>query len=607
MKAKENMNLLDENNSESIVDITKLKNYFEDRSVPDEQKSFEDFAVKHGKNSNTEAIFDHLNTMWTAKSKGKSFDTEILVDKTTEKIFAGTDTIKAMISLFLVCGILGTLFGLAISLEHFDPSKFLTGQTSGNTQEFSNLFTKLKSAFAPSINGVIFTILFVLGYTYCIQEKCVNALNQRLTIITIKKWIPVLFPSESEESVREINAAIDKANRISENYEEMDDGLDKVVLKLGEANETVSRVIEASDALKDTAITFKDGANIINDLSASVQTLSNQSNDLKIAVTSVVSKAVENAANLHKTSVDLLSGSVKTIVEDTQGALQSELEAMKTNFLLQQKQLEDIVNTLKLYDAHFAESNSKVQDSLVQSYQNISEATADLKNIQGIIDEKDKKIMHAVGQPLQQQLHILGDQIALKLGEISVKVGSLQDPMSESARVIQTMFANMSRHNEALAKEMAKSGMTKEQIEAINKQLSQNITVDNTALEIKLDAVVKGIEKLEQAIKELSQKQKSYVPQSSSTVDYGHKFDIIADKLDNINQHGPKKENAILKMLPFAAVALLFVSIVVQVFIMIKLSDMTEQQVNTNKVITELKETQNALNSTIQKELIENK
>lgn len=598
MKTQSNMELLDENNPNSIVDITKLSNYFSDQSIPFEEKNFDNFAMQHGKNKDTEALFDHLNTMWSAKARGKSFDTEILVDKTIEKIFDGTDTIKAMISLFLVCGILGTLFGLAISLEHFDPSKFITN--NGDSKDFSMLFGNLKSAFAPSINGVIATIIFVLGYTYFIQEKCINALNQKLTVITIKKWVPVLFPSESEESVKEINAAIDKANRISENYEEMNDGLDNVVSKLGEANETVSRVITASDALKDTANTFKDGANVIGELTESVQALTTQSTDLKTAVTTIVSQAVQNAATLHQNSVTMLSDSVKDIVGTSQGALNTELEALQAGFEIQKKQLEEVISTLKLYDSHFAESNSKVQDGLVQSCQNIGVAVKDLQSIHNIIDEKDRKIMAAIGQPLTEQLQGLAQSIAMQLNQITVKIGSLQDPMSESAKLIQTMFSNMARHNEQLAEKLAKSGMTKEQIEAITKQIPQNITVDNSALEAKLDVVIGTLENVGQTIREAN--TKNSVNKSNGFINtriVEDKLDEVVQQLKSLRINPVTGEPKYKKLFSIAGLALLFISIVLQGIIVLKLYDLHDHINYTEGILLELESSQSKVNKMI--------
>lgn len=594
-KAKKNMELLDENNPNSIVDIEKLRIFFDSPAIKEEDKTFERFALSNGKTGDTEALFDHLNTMWTAKARGKSFDTETLVDKTVEKVFQGTDTIKAMISLFLVFGILGTLFGLAISLENFD----LIGKqaNSGEVKHLNELFTNLKRAFAPSINGVITTIIFVFGYTFFIQEKCINELNQKLTVITIKKWVPALFPSESEESVKEINAAIDKANHIAESYDEMDDGLNKVVEKLGEANETVSRVITASDALKDTATTFRDGAAVMGELNASVQALSNQSSDLKQAVTTVVTQAVQNAANLHQNSIDMLSGSVKTIVDDTQGTIKSELEALQANFTMQKEQLEKIISTLALYDSHFAESNTKLQENLLQSCNNIVAANDKLENIHKIIDEKDRKVMAAIGQPLNEQLQNLSQNIAEQLNQITVKIGNLQDPMSESAKRIQAMFTTMAQRNENLAVKLAKSGMTREQIEAISKQIPQNITVDNSAIENKLDEVIYSLENVGHVIRE-SNTRNSFPRENSfaNTDGIETKLDEVVKQLRNIKIGGPGKEPRYKKFFSAAGIALLFMAIMIQSLIVYKIYDLHGHLNYTEGILLEIQENQAKVN-----------
>ena len=47
-KTQKNLSLLDENNPENIVDVEKLKRYFENPNVAASQKSFDDFATQNG-------------------------------------------------------------------------------------------------------------------------------------------------------------------------------------------------------------------------------------------------------------------------------------------------------------------------------------------------------------------------------------------------------------------------------------------------------------------------------------------------------------------------------------------------------------------------------
>ena len=592
-KTQKNLSLLDENNPENIVDVEKFKRYFENPNVAASQKSFDDFATQNGKDNDTEALFDHLNTMRAAKARGKSFDTEILVDKTIEKIFAGTETITATITLYLVMGILGTLFGLASSLDTFGSSGIIT--SDGKMKDLAPLYRELRSAFAPSINGVLATIISVLAYTHFILEKCINTLNQKLTVVTIKKWVPVLFPSESEESVRQINEAIDHANRISENYGEMNNGLENVVTKLSEANESVSQIITASEALKDTAVTFKDGAEIIGTLTASVKNLSTQSEELRQAVTSTVNQAIQNAAVLHKNSIDMLAGSVNTIVGDSQNVVKVELEELQNNFATQKQQLDTMVHTLKLYDAHFMELNKQIQDSLVDSCKKITVVTEQLNDVQRVINEKDQKIITTVGQPLQEKLELLEKNITMELGKIATRIGNLQNPMSEAAEKIQQMFYNMEQENEDLYKRLAAKGLSEEQIKVIKTILPTETKFNTSALEMKLGEVVDGLKDLKKTI------DGSVVKSVDTHAAIGKKVHLESEEDGSGIQHAgnAKMNHTMMQYIPFVAVGLLFISIVVQTFKLVKMSNIAEQQNNMTKVITELKESQEVLTNAI--------
>lgn len=188
-KARNNIILLSSNNDAGLYNVDYLKSSLELNDV-DTNFVFDKYVEDKKRNSDTEPLFEHLRAIYEAGSKSSRLDSDLLVRNTVDKIFAGTDTIKSLISLFLVLGILGTLLGLAISIGSFSGEGFvLNAEANKTASELSKLFGNLRGAFAPSMWGVTATIVFVFLYTVLVQEACINKLTEQLTTVTINKWL----------------------------------------------------------------------------------------------------------------------------------------------------------------------------------------------------------------------------------------------------------------------------------------------------------------------------------------------------------------------------------------------------------------------------------
>ena len=100
-KARNNISLLSSNNDAGLCNVDYLKSSLELNNI-DTNFFFDKYVEDKKRNNDTEPLFEHLRAIYEAGSKSSRLDSDLLVRNTVDKIFAGTDTIKSLISLFLV-------------------------------------------------------------------------------------------------------------------------------------------------------------------------------------------------------------------------------------------------------------------------------------------------------------------------------------------------------------------------------------------------------------------------------------------------------------------------------------------------------------------------
>ena len=219
----------------------------------DLDQEFSKYEESLGKNDRNFVLFEHLKAIYDAGAQSSRLDADLLVKNTVDKIFTGVDSLKTSISLFLVIGILGTLVGLAISIGGFSGGNFvMSGQNGATADELSLLFNNLRGAFAPSMWGVFFTIVFVFSYSWKIQEGCINKVAEKLTINTIRYWLPNLYPTDfqkGEQSLVKLKATIANADGINS-------GVRALEKNLTSSNATLQQLSKVSDSIQQASHKF---------------------------------------------------------------------------------------------------------------------------------------------------------------------------------------------------------------------------------------------------------------------------------------------------------------------------------------------------------------
>lgn len=190
----------------------------------------------------SKALRYHLRTLDAFGKTGKTLDVESLIRNTTNRLTLNNAWLRSTLSLFIILGLLGTLWGLASSLDQLSS---MTGTESQITNEtlglgLSTLLGKLGGAFAPSIFGVFFTITGVLMFALYIRTASMP-LAAAVERQTVTYWAPGMVRNESDAAVM-MRKNIEAAVQVGSAAQSIGTNVEKLVWTL---NESLPAVISA--------------------------------------------------------------------------------------------------------------------------------------------------------------------------------------------------------------------------------------------------------------------------------------------------------------------------------------------------------------------------
>lgn len=555
--AKENLDMLTKTEDVSALEKALLENNI------DTNQCFADYETEKGKNTTTEVLFEHLRAIYDAGLKSSRLDADLLVKNSIDKIFTGIDFLRTSISLFLVIGILGTLAGLAISIGGFNGSNFaVMGQTSTTANELSNLFTNLRGAFAPSMWGVFFTITFVFFYAYFIQEGCINRVTEKLTINTIKNWLPVLYPTDfqrGDNSIVKLNATIQNADGINRGVTELQKNILSSNATLQELTRVAKTISDASDKFDKSSDKFMEVKNLYDDIkkcneefNASLEKIVKSAEEARIGGYEEYTKKSQENYNLIRkdsaTQIRLIQEEIKGLSNNVITYFDQLSKTLEGN----QKQLEGVLNELKAYDSNVFKDMNSLRNNLDASVKGNAAAKESLD-----------KLVFDIRNDLKQQLDKLGTNI-----------GGLNKPLEGTAVQVKTMMENnlkvlnelKERYEESMQQAYKQVKMEVRNAQAVaaaaaaktgkggSAPVMPSIALNNDGVEQKLDALLAVMQENTTQIKKQAAQER--------------------------NQPIWKKHLTII-----VVGVLLVLSLGVQTAIVVKLGNLEKTQVEVNKVL----------------------
>lgn len=149
-------------------------------------------------------VAKHIHAIYKTGLENGKMDISQLNKYTENSLFNVNLLLKGLSSIFIIMGLFGTLFGLSESFSKIQPA--LSGlKQNQTTSDIANaidaLFSKLGSAFAPSIAGVFLTIVSVILFTLYLRYICAPVKNE-IAYSSINSWIPKLSPTAAQTLVK---------------------------------------------------------------------------------------------------------------------------------------------------------------------------------------------------------------------------------------------------------------------------------------------------------------------------------------------------------------------------------------------------------------------
>jgi MotA/TolQ/ExbB proton channel family len=398
------------------------------------QVALEDFRTTVGINDRS-IIGAHIRAIFEAGWNNSQLEIEPLIKNTATRLLHRNGLLRSILSLFIIIGLLGTLFGLAHSLAELSPL-IPDGSQLTNTvaaQGLGKLLNRLKGAFAPSILGVGLTILGVLLFSFYLKA-CQSVIDE-LERLTLTVWVPRLYPNpfqqqvatliQTEDLIRQNRAHIETvanfASHIKEDVEGFGTEIKKAKTTLADLNQSSSQINQFADSF----------ARSIEKLAPFQDELSN-----------LYSKMLEDSKVFQE-------GVTRSLLDT--GKIQREAHEI---ILQQSIQLEKVIGQLRSYENAFVFSHQELNTVL-------NAVMLDARNAFQDIGRRNTEIIEAIDSSLSVPLRAnltgnfttLNEILNAKLSSIVDRFGTFETPIKNSAQRFEQIVGTIdSRANELMAR-----------------------------------------------------------------------------------------------------------------------------------------------------------
>lgn len=408
--------------------------FTEKQGQTDFQAALHDFSETVGIHAGS-IVFSHVRAIFETGWKNTQLQVEPLIKNTGRRLFSRNGLLRSVLSLFIIIGLLGTLFGLAHSLAELLPL-MPDGTKVTNTlaaQGLGKLLNQLRGAFAPSIWGVGLTILGVLLLSFYLKG-CQSVIDE-LERLTLTIWVPQLYPNpfqqqlitliETEDLIRQnrthIQTVANFASNIKENLEVFGTELQKAKTSLANLNQSSSQINEFANLF----------AQSVGRLAPFQEELSR-----------LYDKMMQDSKVFQE-------GVTQSLFDTTQVQRQA-----RDTLIQQSEQLEKVIGRLHSYENAFVDSHEELDTVLKAVMSDAQKAYQD-------IGQRNQEIVEAIGSSLSvplrgdltQQLTTLNDILTTKLTSIVDRFGTFDTPIKSSAQRFEQIVATIdTRAGELMAR-----------------------------------------------------------------------------------------------------------------------------------------------------------
>ena len=428
---------------------------------PDADKMFHEFCEEQSLGEGS-PITKHLKAIFLAGWDESRLEVSELINHTTSNLFRWNSLFRSVLAVFIVIGLLGTLFGLTDSLTELSPAlkestanETTTENSERMTQALSVLMDKIKGAFAPSIWGIIFTIAGVILYGIYLQIAChpVKSILERLTLTV---WVPQLYPTTSQKLIQTLQQSESQMRKGFETAAQFSESVGTVQSNISEFNESLTQASAITQPLSDSVTQINKAASDISTAADVLNTgftenLNKFSGVLNTGFKEILDKfSKEFASNV--THLTGFQDEIRSLHQQFQKASNQKLDQQTQKLEEQNQNLATTLEVLKNYEKLYVDSCQQIDNTLQEFLNKTTEASANIETtnrefLKGInatnrewikeIQTQLKAELTIIQPTLKKELKELSDQLTSDLKEVQGTLDEGLKALTEQLKFFQ--------------------------------------------------------------------------------------------------------------------------------------------------------------------------
>ena len=413
---------------------------------------FQDFCAERSLSENS-FISKHLKAIFLAGWNESRLEVSELINHTTSNLFRWNSLFRSVLAVFIVIGLLGTLFGLTDSLVELSPALKASAEARTPTENggaspaanvdsensrqmtraLSDLMDDIKGAFAPSIAGVFFTVLGVILYGIFLRFAC-HPVKSTLEQSTLTVWVPQLYPTTSQkliqtlqESEAQMRSGYETAVRVDGMVENIQTNVDEFNKSLTQANAITEPLAESGTKINAAASSISTAADELN------KGFTESLNDFADVLNKGFLQRLSEFSDKFTSSVTQLTGfqdQIRKLHEAFQKDANQKLDRQTEKLDDQNKNItqiiaviEQILNALKSYETAYINSREEISKELQEF---ISKAT----DTNTSIYTENRKWFEDINNANKQQFSEMQYKLKTEIGDIQQTLKSQLDDLT---------------------------------------------------------------------------------------------------------------------------------------------------------------------------------
>ena len=354
---------------------------------------FQDFCAERSLSENS-FISKHLKAIFLAGWNESRLEVSELINHTTSNLFRWNSLLRSVLAIFIVIGLLGTLFGLTDSLVELSPALKASAEARTSTENgeasapadadsensrqmtraLSDLMDDIKGAFAPSIAGVFFTVLGVILYGIFLRFAC-HPVKSTLEQSTLTVWVPQLYPTTSQKLIQTLRESEAQMRSGYETAVRVDGLVENIQTNVDEFNRSLTQANAITEPLAESGTKINAAASAISTAAAELnQGFTESLNGFADVLNRGFLQSLSEFSEKFTSSVTQLTGfqdEIRKLHQEFQEAANQKLD-QQTEKLNQQNQnliqnsnaLGQVLNVLKDYETAYIDSRKQIDETL---------------------------------------------------------------------------------------------------------------------------------------------------------------------------------------------------------------------------------------------------